>query len=80
MNLRSTKDQEHSFEEVAVADGLAFFEQEVGSPPDEEVLVPVESFVEGAEVSLAYSFDDRYEFGEGVFLEDWGRIRAIVGR
>eukprot|EP00563_Minutocellus_polymorphus_P019731 CAMPEP_0197721596 /NCGR_PEP_ID=MMETSP1434-20131217/4594_1 /TAXON_ID=265543 /ORGANISM="Minutocellus polymorphus, Strain CCMP3303" /LENGTH=115 /DNA_ID=CAMNT_0043306631 /DNA_START=189 /DNA_END=533 /DNA_ORIENTATION=- len=48
MNLRLANDEMDPLEEVAVANGLAFLQQQIRSPSNEEVLIFEKSVVEGA--------------------------------
>jgi hypothetical protein len=54
-------DFENAFKKIAVTDGLAFFEQEIGSLTNETTLILDEPILKGSEVALSDSFNERFE-------------------
>ena len=53
---------ENAFKKIAVADCLAFFEQEIGSLTNEATLKLDEPILKGSEVALSDPFNERFEF------------------
>lgn len=53
MDLRLANDEMNPLEEVAVANRLAFFQEQIRSPSNEEVLIFEKPIVEGAQIAGA---------------------------
>ena len=58
-----------ALEEVAIYDRLAFFEEEIGSLSNEAILVVDQTVLKGSEIALAYSFYERFEFIQSIFVQ-----------
>ena len=58
-----------AFEKVAIDDRLAFFQEKIGSLPNESVLIVDQSILKGSEITLAYPFHKRFEFIQSIFVQ-----------
>ena len=73
MDLRLANDKMDPLEEVAVANRLAFFQEQIRSPSNEEVLVFEKPIVEGAQIAGADALHERDKFMQRVLLQQMRR-------
>ena len=67
-----------AFEKVAIHHRLAFFQEEIGSLPNESVLVVDQTILKSSEITLAYPFHKWFEFIQSIFVQhfiiQWQKI------